>query len=56
MRTVILASVLGLALAASAQATPLSSKPAAIELGAPPPVELVRDGCGRGWHLSLIHI
>ena len=50
MRTVILAFVLGLALAVSAQATPLSSKPAAIELGAPPPVELVRDGCGRGWH------
>jgi hypothetical protein len=50
MRIVILGCVLGLALAASAQAAPLSPRPAAIEVGAVPPFELVRDGCGRGWH------
>ena len=43
----ILAVAGGLALAASAHATP---KPTATELGVAPPVELVRDGCGRGWH------
>jgi hypothetical protein len=47
---VIPAFVLGLALSASAQAAPLSPKPTSIELGAAPPVELVRDGCGRGLH------
>ena len=47
MRTMILAVAGGLALAASAHATP---KPTATELGVAPPVELVRDGCGRGWH------
>ena len=50
MRTMILAVAGSLALAASAQAAPLASKSATIELGASPPVELVRDGCGRGWH------
>ena len=50
MRTLIIAIGLGLALAAWAQAAPLSPKPASIELGTAPPVELVRDGCGRGWH------
>jgi hypothetical protein len=50
MRTVIPAFVLGLALAAPAQAAPLPPTPTAIELGAGPPIELVRDGCGRGWH------
>ena len=46
----ILAFILGLAMAASAHAAPLPLKPTAIELGAAPPVVLVRDGCGRGWH------
>ena len=50
MRVVILAIVLGLGLAASVQATPLPPKPKPIELGAAPLIELVRDGCGRGWH------
>ena len=50
MRALILALGAGLALVASAQATPLAPKPASIELGAAPPFELVRDGCGRGWH------
>jgi hypothetical protein len=50
MRTVILAFALGLALAASAQAAPLSSRPTGIELRAAPLFELVRDDCGRGWH------
>ena len=50
MRALILALGAGLALVASAQATPLATQPASIELGAAPPVELVRDGCGRGWH------
>jgi Skp family chaperone for outer membrane proteins len=40
MRSLILAFVLGLALAAWAQAASLAPKPAAIELGAAPPVEL----------------
>ena len=50
MRAVTLALAGGLTLAASAQAAPLPPTPAAIELGAAPPFELVRDGCGRGWH------
>jgi hypothetical protein len=50
MRTMILAVAGSLALAASAQAAPLASKSATIEFSAPPPFELVRDGCGRGWH------
>ena len=50
MRGLILAFAAGLTLAASAQAAPRAPNPASIELGAPPPVELVRDGCGRGWH------
>jgi len=50
MRGLILALAGGLTLAASAQAAPLTPNHASIELGAAPPVELVRDGCGRGWH------
>ena len=51
MRAVILAFVSAAALAAvSVQAAPLPPKPSAIELGAAPSLELVRDGCGRGWH------
>jgi hypothetical protein len=50
MRGWILALAAGLALAASAQAAPLAPNPASIELAAASPVELVRDGCGRGWH------
>ena len=50
MRAVILAIVSGVALAAtSVQAAPAPTK-ALPELGASPPLELVRDGCGRGWH------
>jgi hypothetical protein len=50
MRALILAFVGGLALATSAQAAPFAPKPASIELGTAPPIELVRDGCGRGYH------
>jgi hypothetical protein len=50
MRTLILSSAVGLALAISAQAAPFAPKPASIELGTTPPIELVRDGCGRGYH------
>ena len=50
MRGLILAFVLGLALAASVQAAPLAPNPAWMELATAPSVELVRDGCGRGWH------
>ena len=50
MRALIPALVGALTLAASAQAAPLAPYPDSIELGAPRPVELVRDGCGRGWH------
>jgi len=50
MRALILACAGSLALAVSAPAAPLSPKPASIELGTTPPIELVRDGCGRGYH------
>ena len=50
MRASILAFAIGLAFAALAQAAPLAPKSASIEPGAPPSFELVRDGCGRGWH------
>jgi hypothetical protein len=50
MRGLILAFAAGLILAASAQAAPLTSNRTSIEFGAAPPVELVRDNCGRGWH------
>jgi len=51
MRAVILAVVCGLALAATPlQAAPVPTKALPGELGVAPPVEPVRDGCGRGWH------
>ncbi len=51
MRAVILTLVSAAALAAvSAQAAPPPPKPSAIEPDAAPSLELVRDGCGRGWH------
>ena len=50
MRALILTFALGLALAASAQAIPVWRNTAGIELGTAPLIELVRDGCGRGWH------
>ena len=51
MRAVILAVVCGLALAAaSLQAAPVPTKALPGELGVAPSLELVRDGCGRGWH------
>ena len=50
MRAMTLACAGSLALAVSAPAAPLSPKPASIELGTTPPIELVRDGCGRGYH------
>ena len=52
MRTLILALAIGLAFAASTQAAPVWRNAAGIELGAAPLIELVRDGCGRGWHRS----
>ncbi len=51
MRAVSVAVVSGIALAAaSVLAAPLPPKPSPVELGAAPSVDLVRDGCGRGWH------
>ena len=50
MRALILASAVGLAFAASTQAAPVWRSTAGIELGATRHIELVRDGCGRGWH------
>jgi len=51
MRAIILAVVCGLALATtSLQAAPVPTKALPGELGVAPPVEPVRDGCGRGWH------
>jgi hypothetical protein len=52
MRTFILASAVGLAFSASTQAAPVLRNAAGIVLGAAPHIELVRDGCGRGWHRS----
>ena len=46
MRALILAFVLGLALAASAQAAPFVANPTSIELGAAPSGVLVAEGCG----------
>ena len=51
MRAVIVAFVSVAALAtASVQATPLSPKPSAIELGTAPFIELVDHGCAWGCH------
>jgi hypothetical protein len=52
MRALVVGIIAGIALAASAstQAAPLSPNPASIELGATPPIELVSQGCGLGWH------
>jgi hypothetical protein len=47
---VILAFVGGLALAASTQAAPLAPTPITLEPCAGPPIELVAEGCGWGWH------
>jgi hypothetical protein len=49
MRGLILAFV-GLALAASAQAAPVTKNTASVGFTTAPPIKLVRDGCGRGWH------
>jgi hypothetical protein len=53
MRPVVL-TFLGLAAlgAGSVQASPIAvpAKPIAVELGAAPSIELVRQGCGWGWH------
>ena len=52
MRTMIpvLAGLITLA-AVSTNAAPLPpGKPPAAELSATPPIEMVRDGCGPGWH------
>jgi hypothetical protein len=51
MRTIV-ATIAGLLalITISAQAAPLApAKPAVTELGSPP-IELVRQGCGWGWH------
>jgi hypothetical protein len=50
MRALILAFALGLALAASAQAAPMTRNPGSVEFSTALPIERVRDGCGRGWH------
>jgi len=52
MRMAIVAFLSGLVLGAAAvQAAPLNPLGATpAELGAAPPIELVRDGCGHGWH------
>jgi hypothetical protein len=50
MRALMLSIALGLALTTSAQPAPVWRNTAGVKLGAPPHIELVRDGCGRGWH------
>jgi len=50
MRALIFAFAVSLAFAASAQAAPVWRNTAGIGLGAAAHIELVRDGCGRGWH------
>jgi hypothetical protein len=49
-------SGLALIAAVSAQAAPISAiKAPAAELGAKPPIEPIRDGCGHGWHRTHWH-
>ena len=48
MRALILAVVAGFAAAASTPAAPLMLPPAAVEVGAAPPVDIVSGGCGLG--------
>jgi hypothetical protein len=53
MRPVVLTFVALTALtAASAEAAPITIPPKSkhIEVGTAPPIELVRDDCGHGWH------
>jgi hypothetical protein len=51
MRAVILAVLCGLALAPTPlQAAPVPTKALPSEPSVAPSLELVRDGCGRGWH------
>ena len=51
MRTIVGTFVGLLALSAvSVQAAPIATKVMRAELGAPPSIELVRQGCGPGWH------
>jgi hypothetical protein len=50
MRALVLGIITGVALATSPHAAPLSPNLASIELGATPPIELVSEGCGWGWH------
>jgi hypothetical protein len=51
VRGVILAVLCGLALAPTPlRAAPVPTKALPGELGVAPSLELVRDGCGRGWH------
>jgi len=51
MRFAIAAFVCGLAVAAaSAQAGPTLTKATPADAGAAPPIELVAQGCGHGWH------
>jgi hypothetical protein len=49
---VIVGSFVALAsfVAVSAQAAPVVSKAAIAERGAAPQIELIRQGCGPGWH------
>ena len=57
MRFVAVASFAGLAAFAvvSASAAPPSPKSTPIEVRSNPPVELVRDDCGHGWHRTGWH-
>jgi hypothetical protein len=52
VRTILATLVSLMTIAAiSAQAAPLTpAKADPLELAAPPPMELVRDDCGHGWH------
>jgi hypothetical protein len=51
MRT-ILAIAVGLVMLAAVpgEAAPLAAQANRVELGAAPPIELVAQGCGPGWH------
>jgi len=51
MRTLALVCI-GLTLVPSTQASPVWRNTAGIEFGAASLIELMRDGCGRGWHQS----
>ena len=51
MRAILAMSVgLVMLMTVPGEAAPLAGKANRVELGAAPPIELVAEGCGPGWH------